>query len=149
MKKSKTYSMKPADVTRKWYTIDASSAPVGRIATQIAQLLIGKGKAEFTPHVDAGDFVIVTNASKAVFTGQKELDKIYYRHTGYPGGIKQRTVAEQRDIDATKLIEKAVYGMLPVNKLRDGRMKRLKVYLTEEHDHAAQKPQEVTVGEAK
>ncbi len=146
MKKLNTFSQKPADVTRKWYIVDASTAPVGRLATQIAQLLLGKGKAEFTPHVDAGDFVVVINSDKAVFTGQKELNKTYYRHTGYPGGIKDRTVGEQREKDSTKLIEKAVYGMLPVNKLRDGRMKRLKIYTGAEHNHAAQKPEEINVG---
>lgn len=149
MKKQKTFSLKPADVNRKWFIVDASKAPVGRISTQVAQLLLGKGKAEFTPHVDSGDFVVVVNADQAQFSGQKETDKVYYRHTGYPGGIKQRTVAEQRDIDATKLIEKAVYGMLPDNKLRDGRMKRLKIYAGSDHNHAAQKPEEVNVGEAK
>lgn len=149
MKKQRTFSAKPSDITRRWFIVDASSAPVGRIATKVAQVLIGKGKAEYTPHVDCGDFVVVTNAEKAVFTGNKEADKVYYRHTGYPGGIKQRTVAEQRVLDATKLIENAVYGMLPDNKLRDGRMKRLKVYDDAEHGHGAQKPEEINVGEAK
>lgn len=149
MKIKKTFSAKPSDITRKWYVVDASKAPVGRLSTQVAQLLLGKGKAEFTPHVDCGDFVIVINADNAVFTGQKESDKVYYRHTGFPGGIKERTVAEQRAIDSTKLIEKAVYGMLPDNKLRDGRMKRLKVYGGSDHGHNAQKPEEVTLGETK
>ena len=135
-----TYSAKPSDVTRQWYVIDASQAPVGRIATEIAQLLTGKKKPMYTAHIDCGDYVIVTNARSAVFTGLKEDNKTYYRHTGYPGGIKQRTVKEQREIDATALITKAVYGMLPVNKLRDGRMKRLKVYLDADHGHEAQKP---------
>src|SRR6056297_3027775 len=124
----KTYSAKPTEVTRKWYIVDASEAPVGRIATKIATLLTGKGKPMFTSHIDCGDYVIVINADQAKFTGLKEENKVYYRHTGYPGGIKERTVKEQREIDATKLIEKAVYGMVPVNKLRADRMKRLKVY---------------------
>jgi large subunit ribosomal protein L13 len=137
---AKTYSAKPTEVTRKWYIVDASEAPVGRIATKIATLLTGKGKPMFTAHIDCGDFVVVTNSDKAVFTGQKEEDKKYYRHTGYPGGIKDRTVREQREMDSTALIEKAVYGMVPVNKLRNDRMKRLKVYTGSEHNHAAQQP---------
>lgn len=140
----KTYSAKPSEVTRKWYIIDASEAPVGRIATKIATLLTGKGKPMFTSHIDCGDFVVVINANDAVFTGQKEDDKMYYRHTGFPGGIKDRTVKEQRDIDATVLIEKAVYGMVPVNKLRAERMKRLKIYNGSEHNHEAQKPEMIS-----
>jgi large subunit ribosomal protein L13 len=137
----KTYSAKPSEVTRKWYVIDASEAPVGRISTKIATLLTGKGKPMFTSHIDCGDFVVVINADKAVFTGQKEEDKKYYRHSGFPGGIKERSVREQRELDATALISNAVYGMLPVNKLRDDRMKRLKIYTGSEHNHAAQKPE--------
>lgn len=140
----KTYSAKPTEVNRKWYVVDASEAPVGRIATKIATLLTGKGKPMFTAHIDCGDFVIVTNTDKSVFTGLKEEQKKYYRHTGYPGGIKDRTVQEQRDIDSRALIEKAVYGMLPVNKLRDGRMKRLKLYKGAEHNHEAQKPEQIS-----
>lgn len=137
----KTYSAKPTEVTRKWYVIDATDAPVGRIATRIATLLTGKAKPMFTSHIDCGDFVVVINSDKAIFTGDKEESKKYYRHTGYPGGIKDRTVRQQRELDSTALIEKAVYGMVPVNKLRDGRMKRLKVYTGAEHNHAAQKPE--------
>ncbi len=140
----KTYSAKPTEVTRKWYIIDAAEAPVGRIATKIATLLTGKGKPMFTSHIDCGDFVVVINADKAVFTGNKEEDKIYYRHTGFPGGIKDRTVREQRDLDSTVLIEKAVYGMVPVNKLRADRMKRLKIYAGAEHTHAPQKPEPIS-----
>ena len=140
----KTYSAKPTEVERTWYVIDAADAPVGRIATKIATLLTGKGKPMYTAHIDCGDFVIVTNTDKAVFTGLKEDQKKYYRHTGYPGGIKDRTVREQRGIDSTALIEKAVFGMLPVNKLRDGRMKRLKLYADAEHDHEAQKPEVIS-----
>lgn len=145
----KTYSAKPSEVTRKWYVIDAQEAPVGRIATKVATLLTGKGKPMFTSHIDCGDFVVVINSDKAKFTGQKESDKKYYRHTGFPGGIKDRTVAEQRAIDSTALIENAVMGMLPVNKLRDGRMKRLKIYKDENHNHAAQKPESVSLKGAK
>lgn len=140
----KTYSAKPSEVTRKWYVIDASEAPVGRIATKIATLLTGKGKPMFTSHIDCGDFVIVTNTDKTVFTGLKEDDKKYYRHTGYPGGIKERTVRQQREANSKGLIENAVYGMLPVNKLRSERMKRLKLYTGVEHNHAAQKPEAIS-----
>ena len=141
----KTYSAKPTEVTRKWYIIDASEAPVGRIATKIATLLTGKGKPMFTAHIDCGDFVVVTNTDKAVFTGLKEENKKYYRHTGFPGGIKERTVQQQRELDSTGLIENAVHGMLPVNKLRDGRMKRLKLYTGSEHNHEAQKPETISM----
>lgn len=141
----KTFSAKPTDVVRSWYVIDATDTTVGRVATEIAKLLTGKNKAIFTKHIDCGDFVIVVNAGQSKFTGQKEEDKVYYRHSGFPGGIKARTVAEQRVKDATKLIENAVFGMLPVNKLRDERMKRLKVYVGEEHQHAAQKPIKITL----
>jgi len=142
---NKTYSAKPTEVTRKWYVIDASQAPAGRVATRIATLLTGKGKPMFTPHIDCGDFVIVINTDKVKFTGLKEENKKYYRHSGFPGGIKDRTVREQREIDSTKLIEKAVYGMVPVNKLRAERMKRLKIYTGAEHNHAAQKPETITI----
>lgn len=145
----KTYSAKPTEVSRKWYVVDASEAPVGRIATQIATLLTGKGKPMFTQHIDCGDFVVVINSDATVFTGAKEEDKKYYRHTGYPGGIKERTVRMQRESDSTALIEKAVYGMLPVNKLRDGRMKRLKVYTGAEHNHEAQKPEVLNMKKGK
>lgn len=141
----RTYSAKPVEVTRKWYVVDASEAPVGRVATKVARLLSGKNKPMYTAHIDCGDFVIVVNTDKAKFSGQKETDKKFYRHTGYPGGIKSRTVAEQRDMDSRKLIEKAVYGMVADNKLRDGRMKRLKLYAGDEHEHMAQKPQTISL----
>ncbi|MCA9325697.1 50S ribosomal protein L13 [Candidatus Saccharibacteria bacterium] len=145
----KTYSAKPTDVNREWFIVDASQAPLGRVATQVAQLLTGKGKPQFTHHIDTGDFVVVINADQLKVTGGKEDKKIYYRHTGFPGGIKQRTLREQMDKDSTEAIVHAVRGMLPVNKLRDGRLKRLKVYAGAEHQHAAQKPTEVKVKEAK
>jgi large subunit ribosomal protein L13 len=137
----KTYSLKPTDITRKWYVIDASQAPLGRISTVAARLLIGKDKPSVTAHIDGGDYVIITNASKLVVTGKKLQDKIYYRHSGFPGGLYQRTLSEQMEIDPTKVIEHSVRGMLPVNKLRDGRLKRLKIYAGAEHEHAAQKPE--------
>ncbi len=137
----KTYSAKPADITRKWYVVDASEAPIGRISTKIATLLTGKGKPMFTSHIDCGDFVVVINSDKTVFTGQKELDKKYYRHSGFPGGIKERSVGEQRVKDSTFLVRNSVRGMLPVNKLRDARLQRLKIYTGAEHGHEAQKPE--------
>lgn len=136
----KTYSAKPSDVIRTWYVVDASDAPLGRIATEVAQMLTGKKKPMFTSHIDCGDYVVVINADKLVVTGQKTTDKIYYRHTGFPGGLKERTLTEQQGIDSTAVIVKAVRGMIPVNKLRKERLKRLKVYTGETHGHEAQKP---------
>ncbi len=137
----KTHSVKPSEISRKWYVVDASSAPVGRVSTEVAKLLIGKEKPTFSHHIDVGDYVIVINAAQAVFTGAKETDKTYYRHSGFPGGIKARTVAEQRELDATELVRHSVRGMLPVNKLRDGRLMRLKIYNDANHGHEAQKPE--------
>ncbi len=136
----KTYSAKPTDITRKWYVYDASQVPLGRLATEVATVLTGKKKAQFTSHIDCGDFAVVINADALVVTGDKRDKKIYYRHTGHPGGIKQRTLQEQLDIDAREVVIHAIYGMLPTNKLRDARLKRLKVYAGSTHDHAAQKP---------
>ncbi len=140
MKTAKTYVQKPADVSRTWYVIDASVTPLGRLASAAAMLLSGKGKATFTPHVDGGDYVIVINASQTVVTGAKASDKMYYHHSQYPGGLSERTFTEQMEKDPAKIIEKAIYGMLPVNKLRPDRMNRLKIYPGAEHNHAAQKP---------
>lgn len=144
-----TYSAKPQDVTRQWYHVDASEAPLGRIATEIAQLLIGKGKPMFTKHIDCGDYVVVTNADNIMVTGDKKQKKVYYRHTGFPGGLKERTLQEQLDRDATAVIFKAVRGMLPVNKLRDARLERLKIFAGTEHNHEAQKPKKISVKEGK
>ena len=136
----KTYSAKPSDVTRNWYVVDASQSTLGRVSTEVAQLLTGKKKPIYTSHIDCGDFVIVINADKLVVTGQKITDKMYYRHSGFPVGIKSRSLGEQMAIDSTAVLQKAIYGMLPVNKLRDGRLKRLKIYAGTEHGHEAQKP---------
>jgi large subunit ribosomal protein L13 len=146
---AKTYSAKPSDVTRAWYVIDAAEAPLGRVATQIAQLLLGKGKPMFTQHIDTGDFVIVINADQLKVTGDKMEKKIYYRHSGFPGGLKETPLRKQMDKDSTEVIVHAVRGMLPVNKLRDARLARLKVYTGAEHNHAAQKPTTIKVKEAK
>jgi large subunit ribosomal protein L13 len=141
----RTYSAKPADVKRVWYVLDASDTTLGRLCTEVAQLLIGKKKPMFTHHIDCGDYVVITNADKLVVTGKKLDDKIYYSHTGYPGGLKERTLQEQMNIDSTKAIEKAVRGMLPVNKLRSERLKRLKVYAGTEHNHTAQTPTPISL----
>jgi len=141
----KTYSQKPSEVTRKWYVIDASTASFGRIATTAASLLLGKGKPTVTPHTDGGDYVIVINAAKAVVTGGKEDKKIYYRHSGFPGGLYSRTLSEQQSHDPTKIIFKAVRGMLRDNKLRPGRLERLRIYEGAEHTHAPQQPEMISV----
>lgn len=145
----KTYSAKPSDVTRAWYALDASEAPLGRIATRAASLLIGKGKPQFTSHIDCGDYVIITNASRLVVTGNKLTDKKYYRHSGYLGNLRERSLEEQLNTDPTKVIQQAVSGMLPTNKLREPRLNRLKIYAGSEHNHEAQKPQTLSVKEEK
>lgn len=141
----KTYSQKTAEVTRKWILIDASEAPLGRLATVVTRYLTGKYKPSYTPHIDGGDHVVIINADKLVVTGNKEVNKKYYRHSGYPGGIKEASLAEMREKDSTKVITAAVKGMLPGNKLQAERLKRLKVYKDENHTHAAQKPVKVEV----
>jgi large subunit ribosomal protein L13 len=141
----KTYSLKPKDVARKWYLIDASEASLGRVATQAARLLLGKDKPSFTPHVDGGDHVVIVNSDSLKVTGGKELKKTYYRHSGYPGGLYQRRLEEQMAKDSTKVVVKAVRGMLPANKLRAGRLARLKVYRDESHQHEAQQPTKLSL----
>jgi len=145
MVNAKTFSLKTADISREWYIIDAAEAPMGRVATQIANLLIGKSKPTYTPHIDNGDYVVVINAGQTVVTGAKETDKTYYRHSGFPGGIKERTVKEVRERTPERLIEAAVKGMLPKNKLSSGRMARLKIFAGAEHAHTAQTPKKVEV----
>jgi large subunit ribosomal protein L13 len=142
---AKTYSAKPSDVTRQWYVIDATEAPLGRIAAKVATLLTGKEKPQFTQHIDCGDYVVVINADQLVVTGDKLDKKIYYRHSGYPGGLKETALGDQIAKDSTKVIIHAVRGMLPANKLRDGRLARLKVYGGSEHNHAAQQPVVISV----
>lgn len=144
-----TYSAKPSDVTRKWYIVDASEAPMGRLATQIAQLLTGKGKPQFTKHIDVGDYVIVINAAQTVATGSKMDKKVYYRHSNYPGGLKEATLRQKMTKEPGFAITHAVRGMLPVNKLRDERLKRLKVYAGSEHGHEAQKPTVISLANSR
>lgn len=138
--KVKTYTPKPEDIQREWFVIDAKDQTLGRLATQIAILLRGKHKPMYAPHMDVGDFVIVINADKIQVTGNKLDDKIYYRHSQYPGGLKQRTLRELLDKFPERVIEKAVRGMLPKNKLGRKMIKKLKVYAGDKHPHQAQKP---------
>jgi large subunit ribosomal protein L13 len=145
MVNAKTYNQKPTEVSREWFLIDAAELPLGRIATIIADKLIGKNKPTYTPHIDGGDYVVVINAAKLVVTGDKETGKIYYRHSGFPGGIKDATLAEVREKFPERIIEKAVQGMLPKNKLSDGRLARLKIFPGAEHTHTAQTPKKVEV----
>lgn len=137
---NKTFSQKPADVTRKWIILDATEAPLGRLASAAAKYLIGKYKPTYTPHVDGGDYVIIVNAAKLVVTGAKTTDKKYYNYSGFPGGLKEASLSEVLSKNPTKAVEAAIAGMLPKNKLAAGRMKRLKVYTDEAHNHEAQKP---------
>lgn len=145
----KTYSAKPSDVTRQWHIVDASEAPLGRVATKVATLLTGKGKPQFTKHIDCGDYVIVINAASLVATGGKSGKKFYYSHSSYPGGLKTASLAEKQTKDPTFAVTNAVRGMLPVNRLRDERLKRLKVYPGADHQHEAQQPQAISVKDTK
>ncbi len=133
--------MRKEDVQRNWILIDAAGKPVGRVSTQIATLLRGKHKPSYTPHVDGGDYVVVINAEQAVFTGQKEQQKVYLRYTGYPGGQRATTAQEMRAKHPERIIEKAVKGMLPKNRLGRAMYRKLFVYSGDAHPHAAQKPQ--------
>ena len=137
----KTRSVKKSEVQREWFVVDVEGEAVGRVATQIATILRGKHKPTYTPHVDTGDNVIVVNADKIRFTGLKEAQKTYQRYSGYPGGQRSRTVAEQRAKKPEAIIENAVRGMLPKNKLGRAMFKKLYVYTGPEHPHAAQKPE--------
>ncbi len=145
MVNAKTYSQKPTEVSRRWILIDASEAPLGRVATQIATYLTGKYKPTFTPHTDGGDYVVVINAAQTIVTGEKETDKSYYHHTGFPGGIKEATLAEVREKHPERIIEAAVKGMIPRNKLAAERLGRLRVFAGSDHDHTAQTPEKVEV----
>jgi large subunit ribosomal protein L13 len=136
----KTYTAKPREIEQAWRLVDADGQILGRLATEIADTLRGKNKAAYTPHVDTGDFVIVVNAEKVRVTGKKLEQKIYYRHSGYPGGLRERTLAEQLARRPEEVIRKAVKGMLPKNKLAAAQLRKLKVYAGPEHPHAAQNP---------
>ena len=136
----KTYSAKPGEITREWYLVDAEGKTLGRLATQIADTLRGKRKPQFTPHVDTGDFVIVVNAEKIQVTGNKLDQKRYYRHSGYPGGLRSRTLRDQLDRRPTEVLRIAVKGMLPKNRLARQQITKLKIYAGPEHPHEAQNP---------
>jgi large subunit ribosomal protein L13 len=136
----KTYTAKPGEIAREWYVVDAEGQTLGRLATRIADTLRGKGKPQYTPHVDTGDFVVVVNAEKVAVTGTKLDSKIYYRHSGYPGGVKQRTLREQLERRPTEVLRVAVKGMLPKNRLAAAQLRKLKIYAGPEHPHAAQSP---------
>ena len=136
----KTVSMRSQDVDRSWWVIDAEDKVLGRIATEIAHRLRGKHKPEYTPHVDTGDYIIVINADKVRVTGNKENDKVYWRHSEYPGGIKGTNVSDMRATHRERITEKAVNGMLPRNPLGRAMYRKLKVYAGAEHPHAAQQP---------
>ena len=145
----KTYSAKPLEVERKWYLLDAEGQTLGKLAVLAANLLRGKHKPQYTPNVDTGDFVIIINAAKITVSGNKETDKKYYHHTGYPGGLKIATFKELMEKDATLALEKAIKGMLPHNTLGQEQFNKLKIYAGSEHPHAAQKPVVYTETEAK
>ena len=136
----KTVSVRQQDVTHGWYVVDATDQTLGRLATEIAHRLRGKHKAEYTPHVDAGDYIIVVNAEKVFVSGSKETKKIYYRHSGYPGGIKSTSLKRLREAKPEELLEKAVKGMLPRNPLGRAVFRKLKVYAGDTHPHGAQQP---------
>ncbi|MGZ5369050.1 50S ribosomal protein L13 [Aeromicrobium sp.] len=137
----RTYSPKPADINHQWHIIDAEDVVLGRLAVQVATLLRGKHKPTFAPHMDGGDFVVVVNAEKVALSGNKRTDKLAYRHSGYPGGLKSIAIGDLLEKDARKAIEKAVWGMIPKNRLGRQMIKKLKVYTGPEHPHAAQQPQ--------
>lgn len=141
----KTYSAKPESVKREWFVIDAEGETLGRLATLVASRLRGKHKPEYTPHVDTGDYIVIINADKVAVTGAKALDKIYYRHTGYPGGLREMNFTDLQTRKPGRVIELAVKGMLPKNPLGRAMFTKLKVYAGTEHPHTAQQPKELKV----
>ena len=145
MKQNKTYSPKAADVQRDWYVVDATDLPLGRLASEVAVRLRGKHKPTYAPHVDGGDFIVVVNAEKVAVTSGKSQTKIYYRHSGYPGGIRSRTLEEMLDRKPEDVIRRAVKGMLPRNKMARKQLLKLKVYAGPDHPHAAQQPKPLEV----
>jgi len=141
----KTWTAKPGEVSRDWYVVDAEGKTLGRLATLIADTLRGKNKPQYTPHVDTGDFVVVVNAEKIAVTGQKLDQKLYYRHSGYPGGLRSRTLREQLERRPTEVLRKAVKGMLPRNRIAGQQITKLKIYAGPVHPHEAQAPKELDV----
>ncbi len=145
----KTYSPKGAEIQRQWFVVDASGAHLGRLAASLAHILRGKHKPMFVPHLDTGDFVVVVNAEKVVLTGRKEEQKMYYRHSGRPGGLKSETARQLRGRRPTQLLEHAVRGMLPKGPLGRQQFRKLKVYVGSEHPHQAQQPTQLALGQAR
>ena len=141
----KTYTAKKGEIARDWYVVDADGQNLGRLATRIADTLRGKQKPQYTPHVDTGDFVVVINAEKVAVTGQKLDRKRYYRHSGYPGGLRSRTLREQLERQPTEVLRAAVKGMLPKNRLARQQLGKLKIYAGPDHPHEAQAPQPLKV----
>ncbi len=141
----KTYYAKPGEVEREWLVVDATDIPLGRLASEVASILRGKRKPQYTPHVDTGDFVIVINAAKVKVTGNKLADERHYRHSGFPGGLKSHTLGEMLAKRPERVVEKAVKGMLPKNTLGRAMGKKLKVYAGPDHPHQAQKPRQITL----
>ena len=141
----KTFSPKVGEIDRRWYVVDASGVPLGRLSTVVAQVLTGKHKPTYARHIDTGDFVIVLNADKAVLTGRKEEQKVYYRHSGQPGKLRSETAARLRARKPARLVEHAVRGMLPKNRLGRRQLRKLKVYAGGEHPHVAQKPETLSL----
>jgi large subunit ribosomal protein L13 len=137
---TKTWNAKPGEIAREWYVVDAEGQTLGRLATRIADTLRGKTKPVFTPHVDTGDFVVVVNAEKIRVTGKKLDDKKYYRHSGYPGGLRERSLREELERRPTEVLRKAVKGMLPRTRLGRAQLTKLKIYAGPEHPHEAQAP---------
>jgi large subunit ribosomal protein L13 len=141
----KTYSAKPETVKRDWYVVDATDKVLGRLATEIARRLRGKHKPVYTPHVDTGDYIVVVNAGKVAVTGNKEAGKMYYHHTGFPGGIRSQNLATVRESHPERILETAVKGMLPKNPLGRAMLKKLKIYTGPEHNHSAQQPKTLEI----
>jgi large subunit ribosomal protein L13 len=137
----KSYMARPHEVERKWHLIDAEGQTLGRLATEIARLLRGKNKPQYTPHIDTGDFVVVVNAEKVVVTGNKAEQKVYYRHTGYPGGLRETSFEAMLERKPTEILRRAVRGMMPKTRLGRQQLRKLKIYAGPEHPHEAQNPQ--------
>jgi large subunit ribosomal protein L13 len=141
----KSYMARPLEVERRWYVVDAEGQTLGRLATEIARVLRGKNKPQYTPHVDTGDFVVVVNAEKVVVTGKKAEQKVYRRHSGYPGGLKETSYEQMMERRPTEILRKAVKGMMPDTRLARQQLRKLKIYAGPEHPHAAQNPQRLEV----
>ncbi len=141
----KSYMARPLEVERKWYVVDAEGKHLGRLATEIVRVLRGKNKPQYTPHVDVGDFVVVINADRVAVTGRKAEQRVYRRHSGYPGGMKETSYEQMLARKPTEVLRKAVYGMMPKSRLARKQFKKLKIYAGPEHPHAAQDPQTLEV----